>query len=379
MKIGIAGPLSLGLLHLQADAPLPLSHENPTTTRFINALLRRGHEVVAYTTSTSIDAPTVLNGPNLTVCVARREPHAARDLFRSERAGLLKLMKEHPADVINAQWSYEFAWAALDAGTPAIVTVRDHALSVLRYQRDMYRFMRLLMNYYVLDRAMHLAVNSDYLLRLLRAGHRRKAKVIPNCWYSGEGKAPRADVTRRESTIVCVANGFGRLKNITTALRGFKIARRQIPGLHLRLAGVGMEPNGQAWAFAREHGLEEEVAFLGLLSNAATQKELASATIVLHPSLEESFGMSVLEAMCTGAPVIGGKTSGNIPFLLDRGRAGVLCDVRSPEAIAAAILDLELHAEKRAELGRSAAAFARERFSENATVEAYLQYYREVA
>ncbi len=89
--------------------------------------------------------------------------------------------------------------------------------------------------------------------------------------------------------------------------------------------------------------------------------------------------MSTLEAMSLGAPVIGGASSGNIPYLLDHGRAGMLCDVRSPKAIADALCDLASNPEKRAELGRRGQAFAREHFSEDRAVEAYLQYYREVA
>src|SRR5512135_975820 len=105
MRIGVAGPMSLGMLNLDSGSSLPAGYEFPSTSRFINALLRRGHEVVGYTTSTGIDAPMVLRGPNLTVCVARRQSHAARDFFRSERADLLRLMSAHPAEVINAQWT----------------------------------------------------------------------------------------------------------------------------------------------------------------------------------------------------------------------------------------------------------------------------------
>ena len=62
------------------------------------------------------------------------------------------------------------------------------------------------------------------------------------------------------------------------------------------------------------------------------------AIAVVHPSLEESFGMVPLEGMAMGIPVIGGNASGEIPNLLDKGKAGMLVDMKNPSELAAAMI-----------------------------------------
>ena len=55
---------------------------------------------------------------------------------------------------------------------------------------------------------------------------------------------------------------------------------------------------------------------------------------MIHSALEESFGMTLLEAMAKKTPVIGGKDSGAVPWVLNYGKSGVLTDVKSPKLIA---------------------------------------------
>jgi YD repeat-containing protein len=56
---------------------------------------------------------------------------------------------------------------------------------------------------------------------------------------------------------------------------------------------------------------------------------LDTTDILVHPSREESFGMTIAEAQLAGVVVIGGAHSGAVPWTLDYNRAGRLVDVRS--------------------------------------------------
>ena len=379
MIIGIAGPMTLELLkkELPENIELPSGYPFPMTAMLVNGLIERGYRVIAFTTSKGIQEPLVLHGHKLTLCIARWQPHAARDLFYSERKDLLMLMKNHQADIINAQWSYEFAWAAISAKVPCLITLHDHAMTILRYQTDPYRFMRLIMNYIVLKKACHLSTNSQYLFNLLSKKNKQKARVIPN-FYSKFLKRNPSTLEEKASIILSVSNGFGQRKNIDTALKAFAVARRSHPDIEYHLVGDGMQVGGPAYRYAVANNIAEGVCFIGKLSYDDVIEEMNKAQIFLHPSREESFGMVVLEAMVIGTPVVGGKTSGNIPYLLDHGNAGVLCDVNSPKDIARGVLKLLEKDDLSERLINKAKEFAKANFSEDLIVEAYLAYYRDI-
>ena len=380
MKIGIAGPMTLRLLNcnFRNANEIPIGYDFPMISMLINALLKRGHEVVAYTTSAGIGHSIVYRGENLIICIARRrERYAARDLFKSERKDLVELMRSCPVDIINAQWSYEFAWAALDSGIPTLVTLHDYALTILKYQFDGYRFMRLITNYIVLKEAQYLTANSQYLFNLLSKKNKRKTRVIPNFYARNlEEYCPKPE--EKSNFILSVSNGFGRRKNISTALKAFSIIRLKKPDVEYHLVGDGMEIGGPAYQYAVKNKITDGVRFIGKLSYEEVINKVKKALVFLHPSREESFGMSVLEAMVVGTPVVGGYCSGNIPYLLDNGRLGVLCNIDSPEEIAKGVLKILSDDYFAISLVGNARKFSRDKFSEDIVVKAYINYYRDI-
>lgn len=77
-----------------------------------------------------------------------------------------------------------------------------------------------------------------------------------------------------------------------------------------------------------------DVEFLGRVSDEELAGLYRGAACFLDPSLYEGFGYGVLEAMACGAPVVASDTT-SIPEVV--GDAGLLCDPRSPDALAAAL------------------------------------------
>lgn len=380
MIIGIAGPMTLSLLefNFESQRNIPIGYDFPMVSMLINAILKRGYKVVAYTTSTGIDKPLIYKGNNLVVCIGRRrERHSARDLFKFERGDLVDLMRGYPVDIINAQWSYEFGWAAIDSGIPTIVTLQDNARTIFRYKTDPYRFMRLIMNYIVLNKVKYLSVNSKYLFDKLDTQKQRKTRIIPN-FYSKVIDSIDYNQEKKSKYILSVSNGFGKRKNINTALKAFALVRNLYPDIEYHLVGDDMEPFGAAYQFAKKNNILSGVKFIGRLPFAEVTKKIQSAKIFLHPSREESFGMAVLEAMIIGTPVIGGENSGNIPYLLYHGKAGELCNINSTEDIGRSILKI-LHDRQYAEkLMKNAYKYAEKNYSENSIISRYLDYYYNV-
>jgi L-malate glycosyltransferase len=336
ITIGVAGLMSLELLNINTKGrAFPVGYKFPMISHLINGILRQGYKVICYTTSSDIDEPLVFEDERITVCIARRSDHPGRNFFKSERSELVELMKKYPSDIINSHWSYEFSMAALDSGIPTVVTLHDNATTILKYMPDPFRLIRWIMNFIVLRKAKYLTTNSEYLLKTLSKRDQRKGTVINNFFENGLEKHHYTGP--RENYIVSIINGFGERKNVKTGLKAFALLKDRYKGLQFHLAGFEMEEGGKAFNWAKENGLEKDVVFLGNIPYSDVIKEIQKAKVLLHTSREESFCNVILEALVLGTPAIGGKHSGNVPFLLGQGKHGILCDINSPEEIVRAV------------------------------------------
>ena len=152
-----------------------------------------------------------------------------------------------------------------------------------------------------------------------------------------------------------------------------------MPDARLLLFGHDYAPGGPAETWARQNHVNAGVEFAGPVPNRSLLRRLAQeADVLLHPALEESFGMAVAEAMALGLPVVGGKYSGAVPTLLENGRVGELVDVRSPEKIADALRDLANDSVRREQLGAHAFESALQRFSGDVSIGQYEEIYRRI-
>jgi glycosyltransferase involved in cell wall biosynthesis len=79
--------------------------------------------------------------------------------------------------------------------------------------------------------------------------------------------------------------------------------------------------------------IEEQINFLGSVSNEEVYGHLSRADIFVRPSLSEGLGNAFLEAMSMGVPVIGTRVGGIPDFLID-GETGWFCEAKNPKNIA---------------------------------------------
>lgn len=159
-------------------------------------------------------------------------------------------------------------------------------------------------------------------------------------WLFGRGTVSNRLPEKKGLKTVAMALGhWTKFKNPMPALRAFSHLRQeQGNSVELRLYGTDFAPNGKAEYEIRKAGLySDQIKFIGRLPHRLLLDEIAGAQVFLHPSLTESFGMAVAEAMALGVPVIAGQKSGAIPWLLQNGAAGSLVDVSDPDAIHAAL------------------------------------------
>jgi len=339
MKIGIAGPIQTApLIDFLDDVDLSSAPEGLggiSVTRLVQGLLRTNHKVSVYSLDHNIKNPEILRGKNLTLYYGLYRPkHRIWDFFKQERKTIKNFILADNPDIVHAQWTYEFALGALASGKPTLITVHDWAPVILRLKPDHYRFGRLLMAFATFFKGPHFIANSPYIQTCLKRYLRKDAPVIPNAldeamFYDGERY-----LNTSNPIIVSVNNGFAKLKNVKSLMRAYKLIKNAIPGCRLMLVGSGFEKDGEADKWATKKFLSGGIDFRGSVPHPVVLEILRSSDLLVHPSLEESFGMTLLEAMAKKTPVIGGKDSGAVPWVLNDGKAGILTNVKSPEHIA---------------------------------------------
>ncbi len=383
MRIGVAGPVSLRLLAPRVDggANLPVGYEFAPMANWVEALLARGHEVVLFTSAPGIQQPQCYEGERLRIYIGRyRDRHRARDFFATERADLLAAMRQAECEVIHAHWTYEFSLAALDSGTPVVITAHDAPFRILRRMPNPYRMVRLAMAAQVSRRASLMTVVSAFIgthyRKLLR--FKGELRTIPNALPDHLFEATGSCRQPESVTFATVLCGWGKLKNASIALKAFQRVRNQFPQCRLLMFGpdYGKGEAAEQWALSKD--LCEGVEFVGMLPQPILMDRLRhEVDVLVHPSLEESFGMAIAEAMALGLAVIAGdKTLGAVD-LLQNGRVGMLVDMRSTGELAKAMLELASDPALRIHLGRSATDSARERFSVDKVFSAYESAYRD--
>jgi len=127
-------------------------------------------------------------------------------------------------------------------------------------------------------------------------------------------------------------------------------------------------------AEARKLGVSDTVLFLGKIDAIAPL--LAGADLFLLPSDKESFGLSALEAMASGVPVIGYR-AGGLPEVVTDGVTGVLHEVGDIDGAAISGIALLTSAERWQTMSDAAAADARRRFSQDSIVAQYERLYEQ--
>jgi glycosyltransferase involved in cell wall biosynthesis len=159
---------------------------------------------------------------------------------------------------------------------------------------------------------------------------------------------------------------IGRLlywKGVHLAIRALAETKRAVPGVTLKIIGQGSDRAWLRWV-ARDAGVTDAIAWIDARPHDEIECELRQCTALVFPSLHDSGGMVVLEAMAAGVPVVCLDLGG--PAAMATPSCGVAIDTRDVSeaavvgALARAMIRLGVDAEFRARLAAQAALRASE-------------------
>ncbi len=193
--------------------------------------------------------------------------------------------------------------------------------------------------------------------------------AVPRAVWRAANGIPESDFV-----YVSVAR-FAEQKDHATMLAAFRAGPSNIPGTRLLLAGDG-ELREEVERRVTEYGLGDRVTFLGRRTDIPDV--LGAADAFVMSSRWEGNPLAVMEAMAAGRPAVA-TLVGAVPELVRNGVDGMLVPPGDAQGMGQVMCLLAERREMAAEMGRSAAARALEKFDLPAMVRAYTALYDRVA
>jgi glycosyltransferase involved in cell wall biosynthesis len=228
------------------------------------------------------------------------------------------------ADVYHAISPVGGATAILLGKRPVIVTIHD----VIPFNRSgdddsslKYRIWRQCIQL-CLRRAAGIIVpyhvTKDFLVQQLRADPSKIHVVNYGVDHSTYFQRPQL---QRVSQRILYVGEVSRSKGVEVLIRAFAEVRKRVPGAQLLIGGKRAKDQPMLEELARSLGIEG-LSFLGFIAENELADHYAKTTVMVFPS-HCGFGLSTLEAMACGTPVVGVSALDAPEFFAD---AGILAE-----------------------------------------------------
>jgi glycosyltransferase involved in cell wall biosynthesis len=190
----------------------------------------------------------------------------------------------------------------------------------------------------------------------------------PNTWFVNEFGLSGAD-----QTVGMIAQFIER-KGHAFALQAIPQILANCPDAKFLFFGKGPVFNEIVQA-AKQRGLAKACIFAGFRTDL--EKVLPCLDVVMHPSLMEGLGVSLLQSAASGVPIVSTPVGG-IPEIVDHGSNGFLVPPKDASALAAAVSTLLTDQRMASAFGRNGREKVRRYFSIEGMVQGNASIYREL-
>jgi glycosyltransferase involved in cell wall biosynthesis len=219
---------------------------------------------------------------------------------------------------------------------------------------------------------------TDYL-----AVDRQRIDVIPHGLnLEGHATSPRSGASQPREVVIGYFTRVAVEKGLHILAEAFcRLAERtDLPPLALKAAGY-MSSADRAYfqqivRRIESAGLADRFEYVGELDRAGKIAFLQSLDVMSVPTVyQESKGISVLEAMANGVPVVLPR-HGAFPEMIETSGAGLLCEPMSPRSAADALAELILDPARAAECGRRGFEMIRKYHTADVMADRHVELYR---
>lgn len=206
---------------------------------------------------------------------------------------------------------------------------------------------------------LNIAVSGAVKEFMVESSISRAEKII--VIYNGiePSKTKAAVFNNDKEFLIATVGTLNEHKGVQFLIKALPKIVEEFPGVTLEIIGDGAYKR-VLLKEVEKNKLKKYVKFTGFVPDV--DKYLAKFDLYVQPSLSESFGLAIVQAMSVGLPVIA-TYAGGIPEVVTDGKSGLLVEPANSKELAEAIVELLRHPEKARKMGEIASKDAKMKFN----------------
>lgn len=185
-------------------------------------------------------------------------------------------------------------------------------------------------------------------------------------------------IFEKDDIVIGTIKTLEKIYGIEYLIRAFKIVKTKLSErkIKLLLVGEGTQRKNLE-ALAIELNIYSDIVFMGYVNSDEVENYHNMLDIYIAVSLQESFGVAVLEASACGKPVIVSNVGG-LPEVVDDGKTGIIVEKENPYQLADALIKLITNPNLRIEMGMNGRKKVLNEYNWISSVELMLLHYNEL-
>jgi glycosyltransferase involved in cell wall biosynthesis len=302
----------------------------------------------------------------------------SRTFFLEAIRNVVRKIKEINPDLVHGQGTEGYpALAAAFSGYPNCITIHGNMREVAKRQRFSPLFYMVLVSIWellALKKTDAVFCNSSYTDACVGGLNKNKPRIFNAVRSSFFDLRSKKTEESAPPILLCIGHILP-YKNQIALIR----ALDELPNIgkiKLLFAGSCCPEDEYGRKFLKEVSTRSWCEYAGRLEQKELMDLLSGCDGVIHPTLEDSFGLAVAEAQAAGVPVAA-SAIGGIPDLIEHEKTGLLFNPHDPEDIRQKVIQL-LDQTVTERLSRNARVFAEAEYRPEIIARKQLQLYRDV-
>lgn len=273
------------------------------------------------------------------------------DVYRLKK----EILKINP-NIVHAQgtyFPYSTAASLLSNKYKTLITVHGSMSQEIKFKKGIDyiagKLIAIPLEKFAFSKIQYVITCSPAMEKMVSRSVNAKVYVIPNGMDYEEVRMCCFETIRHPS--VLFVGLLEKVKGADVLIRAIPKIKEKIPQICVYIAGEGSQKR-KLIKLSKELSVDKNIEFLGYISGDKKNYLYSSVDVCCVPSMYESFGIVLLEAMSFGKPVIASNVGG-IPYILEDGKTGFLFELGNVDDLAEKIINLILDTNLKTKLGKA--------------------------